>query len=58
MYSNFKGKDELGLAVLDKRMTDLASSLGQALAAADATTASGLAAFGAWGNRSGPRRIG
>lgn len=51
VYSNFASKEELGLAVMEQRLTATATSLQDDLAAADATLPARLAVLEAWSNR-------
>src|SRR5437867_12636083 len=44
VYSNFSGKEHLALAVLERRMVDIAGVLGQRLSAAAPTVAARLEA--------------
>lgn len=50
VYSNFESKEHLGLAVLERRMVDVASSLQAALAEAEPTVGARLAVLDAWGS--------
>lgn len=51
VYSNFASKEELGLAVMEKRLADAIAGLQEALAEAEATVDARLEALGAWSTR-------
>ncbi|MGH9210852.1 MAG: TetR/AcrR family transcriptional regulator [Acidimicrobiales bacterium] len=51
VYSNFASKEELGLAVMEERLTETIASLQDALAAVEPTVQARLAALDAWSTR-------
>jgi AcrR family transcriptional regulator len=51
VYSNFASKEELGLAVMEQRLTETVASLQDALAAVEPTVPARLAALEGWSRR-------
>jgi AcrR family transcriptional regulator len=50
VYSNFESKEDLGLAVMERRMVNLATGLQAELAASERTVAARLAVLESWAN--------
>lgn len=50
VYSNFESKEDLGLAVMERRMVNLATGLQAELAASEPTVAARLAVLESWAN--------
>src|SRR6266508_1469959 len=50
VYSNFESKEDLGLAVIERRMVGVATGLQADLAASEPTVAARLAVLESWAN--------